>query len=569
MGESRRSQIAPTLDKAVSSTLIKRATVVLVVTVVSLIVAGPASSANQNVAPVASFTVSPTAPVTGELVTFTSTSTDVDGTIAYLGWDLDDDGSYDDGNAATATRKFTTAGTYTVRLIVVDDDYSWRVASKTVTVKANAAPTAGFSALPTDPETGATINLTSTSADPDGRALVEDWDLDNDGAFDDRTGHTAGASFADNGVRRISLRVTDSAGAVQTASRDITVRNRAPQAAFGMSASAVDTGTPVTFTSSSTDPDGSVASYKWDFNNDGATDATTATAGRTFTDNGTYTVKLTVTDDDGASSSTTQQVTVRNRAPSAAFGYGPVAPLTGDELTLTSAATDPDGTVAEQTWDLDGDGAYDDATGAVAHAAFATAGAHTVALRVRDDDGATSAPAFQSIDVASRPQPPVVTPPTVPPSGGGGSHGTSIPQAPTVKTTLGTPATSVLARLMSPFPRVRIHGVTTARGAKLDLLGVRTSGGNRVRVRCRGRGCPWQFWWRDVGIGSTRVRLVRVPGIADKPLRAGAVIEVFVTRKGAIGKYTRLKIRSGLKPPRRVDGCAAPGVARAERCPGR
>ena len=79
-----------------------------------------------------------------------------------------------------------------------------------------------------------------------------------------------------------------------------------------------------------------------------------------------------------------------NKAPVASFTYNPAQPFTGGDTTLTSTASDPDGTIASEQWDLDGDGAYDDATGAVAHTTFATAGAHTVRLKAKDNSGATA-----------------------------------------------------------------------------------------------------------------------------------------------------------------------------------
>jgi PKD repeat protein len=69
------------------------------------------------------------------------------------------------------------------------------------------------------------------------------------------------------------------------------------------------TGLACTFDGSgSSDPDGSVASYAWDFG-DGTT-GTGARPSRTYTTAGTYTVTLTVTDDRAGTGSTTRQVTV-------------------------------------------------------------------------------------------------------------------------------------------------------------------------------------------------------------------------------------------------------------------
>jgi PKD repeat protein len=72
--------------------------------------------------PVASFTFSPSAPVAGQRVDFTSTSSDPDGPqdISSLQWDLNSDGTFGDASGPTATRVFSTAGTYTIGLQAID-----------------------------------------------------------------------------------------------------------------------------------------------------------------------------------------------------------------------------------------------------------------------------------------------------------------------------------------------------------------------------------------------------------------------------------------------------------------
>jgi PKD repeat protein len=64
----------------------------------------------------------------------------------------------------------------------------------------------------------------------------------------------------------------------------------------------------------STDPDGVITSYRWEFG-DGSPVATTPTADHTYAA-GTYTARLVVTDDRGASSSKTLQIVVSPPAPS-------------------------------------------------------------------------------------------------------------------------------------------------------------------------------------------------------------------------------------------------------------
>jgi PKD repeat protein len=93
-----------------------------------------------------------------------------------------------------------------------------------------------------------------------------------------------------------------------------TTPNQLPTAAFTSSAAglkaSVDAG-------ASSDPDGSIASYAWEFG-DGAT-ATGVTASHTYAAAGTYTVKLTVTDNSGTTGTISHQVTVTAPPPADAL----------------------------------------------------------------------------------------------------------------------------------------------------------------------------------------------------------------------------------------------------------
>jgi len=79
--------------------------------------------------------------------------------------------------------------------------------------------------------------------------------------------------------------------------------NVEPTADFSYSPTLPDPGQTVSFdASASSDDDGEIVSYQWDFNGDGATDATGKTVSHTYHSEGIYDVSLTVVDDDGATS---------------------------------------------------------------------------------------------------------------------------------------------------------------------------------------------------------------------------------------------------------------------------
>jgi len=158
-----------------------------------------------------------------------------------------------------------------------------------------------------------------------------------------------------------------------------------------------DEGAPVPFDGGgSTDPDGSIVSFDWDFG-DGDTGSGPAPE-HTYADDGVYTVTLTVTDDDGQSSSATATATINNVAPTVGAITAPIAPVSvGTPITASAAFTDPgtlDTHTAEWVWD------WPDGTpepGSVTQGAgsgsvtdshtYTEAGLYRIRLAVTDDDG--------------------------------------------------------------------------------------------------------------------------------------------------------------------------------------
>ncbi|MCO4769669.1 MAG: PKD domain-containing protein, partial [Deltaproteobacteria bacterium] len=147
--------------------------------------------------------------------------------------------------------------------------------------------------------------------------------------------------------------------------------------------------------SGSSDSDGSVSNYEWDCTDDGTYDVSSASATAntcTYPDDGTYTVRLRVTDDDGSQATDTATVTVTNALPTANAG-GPYTVNQGVALSLDgSASSDSDGTLSDYAWDCTSDGSYDvnDASATASTCTYADVGTYTITLQVTDDDGGTA-----------------------------------------------------------------------------------------------------------------------------------------------------------------------------------
>jgi PKD repeat protein len=300
-------------------------------------------------------------------------STDSDGSIASYDWQF---GDGETGTGASPSHTYAAAGSYDVVLTVTDDDGETATVTHTEVVPANARPRAAFDSECTNLECSFDA---AASSDADGTIASYAWDFD-DG--DTATGVSASHTFAAGGTYDVRLTVTDDEGRTGTVTHAVTVEpaNTGPAAAFTSDC----TGLACSFDGGgSSDADGTIASYAWDFG-DGET-GTGAGPSHTFAAAGTYAVAVTVTDDDGATGSVTHSLTVAvpNQPPAAAF--------TSDCADLAcsfdaSGASDADGSVVSWEWTF-GDGRT--ATGPAPSHTFATGGSFDVTLTVTDDDGAT------------------------------------------------------------------------------------------------------------------------------------------------------------------------------------
>jgi PKD repeat protein len=401
----------------------------------------------------------------------------------------------------------------------------------TFAAPAAAVPNASYRVTPDPPVANqpATYESTSTSVPPMPAPIARvDWDFTGSPAFE-LTGQRVAVMYQSSGLKFFRMRVTDTRGAVTIEGFTVLVSgvavpaNSAPVAQFRFSPTTPLLGQEVLFESLSYDPDGTVASYQWDFDGDGFDDGSTAQVAHAFGSAGAKAVRLRVTDNGGSSSEVAAETfTVlplpANRLPVAQFSVSDRTPAVGQRISLRSFSYDPDGAIRTQRWDTDGDGDFDEnVTGATATKRFRRAGSRIVRLRVEDSRGG-----FQTETVHIRVR-----------------------------------RRSVL---MYPFPVVRLAGRVIDGGAQVRTLEVRAPRRSRITVKCRGDGCPAKRL--RTTSAAPRVLFKRMVGF----LPGGTVIAVRVRKGSLVGKYTRWVIRA-TKLPARKDLCLYPDSSKPARCP--
>ena len=129
--------------------------------------------------------------------------------------------------------------------------------------------------------------------------------------------------------------------------------------------------------------------YSWDFGNGGTKkDAATENAKATYTNAGTYTATVTVTDPQGLSDTASVVVTVKDTKPVAKFKVSPKKPFITTKLKLDGSAST--GAGLTYTWDFGDGGSTKDATGKTVTPTFRKPGYRVVKLTVKDTKGRTS-----------------------------------------------------------------------------------------------------------------------------------------------------------------------------------
>lgn len=267
------------------------------------------------------------------------------------------------------------------------------------TTVANQPPVGSFT--PTANGLTVTFNA-SASSDPDGTILGYQWNFGDGTTVLNTTSATVTHVYANSGTFMVNLIVLDSRGTVSSVvSRNITIApiplaNQAPTAGFTV-ATVVDNTAGVNATLS-TDADGTITSYAWNFGEptSSTNTATGNSATHVYASTGSFVVTLTVTDNGGLTASSTQTVNIGsfpNVNPVPQFTASPDALLVNFNA---GASTDNGGTITKYAWNFgESNSTTNTATGVTTTHGYKFAGSYTVTLVVTDDRNTTVSRALQ------------------------------------------------------------------------------------------------------------------------------------------------------------------------------
>ncbi len=385
----------------------------------------------SNVAPLGTVDGEPVSAIDeGDSVAVTASPTDAgsEDTFTYY-WSVEKDSQTFAlaGNVDRESSSFTFTpndnGTYTVSVVITDDDGGEYIATSDPFTADNVAPTASISGAPVgNINEGDTVSLGTTVADAGAAdthsyawTVTKDSDpyvLDGEVATDEAT-----FSFTptDNGTYVVTVVVTDDDnGAVTVSTTDIVVDNAAPDVTIEQPTTGSE-GSPIVFSAHVTDAGSAdTHTYAWTLTKGGiAVDLTgittnAATFSYTPNDEGTFVATVVVTDDDGDSDTAiSSAVAISNVAPTPVINDAPETSPEGTQIDLTSAVTDPGSTdTFSYGWSVTKNGDPYDLTGVTTNvSAFSFSpddnGEYVVSLTVTDNDGGATTVESSAITVTN------------------------------------------------------------------------------------------------------------------------------------------------------------------------
>jgi len=361
------------------------------------------------------------------IVNFFDTSTDIDGNIVSWKWFFDLNDLTKTSGIQNPSFTYLSSGTYNVKLEVTDNSGNIAFITKAVTVSPviNQPPVINFVSGVQTSFNPIVVKFTESSSDPDG--FIEKWEW-NFGDSSEIFSTTSSASknpshqYANPGVYDVTLTVTDNGladgSSKKTAQKTIQIEvfgppaNKPPVASFTIDNNNNFAPLQVNFTDTSIDSDGFIIKWLWEFESNVFREFNPQTyqktVGYTFTKSGTYTVKLTVTDNNGLTSTATNDIVVNNTPPVSSFTISP-NPINSKETTTLNgiSSRDPDGQIVSYNWNF-GDGSFLTNGPSLVNRTYNRPGTYDITLEVIDNQGARNT-SQNSLTVRNRKPKAVIT----------------------------------------------------------------------------------------------------------------------------------------------------------------
>ena len=375
----------------------------------------------SNVAPALSAPSTTTNPiVTGQDVTFTASFTDAADASWRARWDFDYDGvSFSPdftqvmGTAGTtaATTNYAVAGMYTVAVEVTDQTDGGGnpgagslTSFQTATFQVFGAPSFTYTHTPLVAEgDAAAVDIAAVDGNSPELAMTYSIDWDDDGCFapqgdfcdvpyDAATSRSGSTYYPDVGTHTLRITVTNAADVSVTATDTVTITDAKPQIVAISNTAPRGEGQSVSVhvELAAGTGDGYTIDYSWG-------DASSSldcgrVCSHAYADQGSYTISVTVTDDDGNSTSGTTDAAISNVAPSATVASGCTSSA-GASYACNLDASDAAGDTVTFSKVFGPAGlSVASATGVVSWTPTAdeSRGAQTFQIKLRDDDGGES-----------------------------------------------------------------------------------------------------------------------------------------------------------------------------------
>lgn len=250
--------------------------------------------------------------------------------------------------------------------------------------QSNSPPIAIVSATPSNGVVPLEVTFTGSDSSDDNEIVMYEWIFE-----DDATSSTANAThtFAEAGAYEVTLKVTDAEGLDSTDTVTITVDERENEAPIASASASVLSGTAplqISFTGSSSTDDNTIVDYAWDFKDGSSSDEVDPS--HTFDSPGTYSVELTVKDEEGLTDQETLTISVDSPVNEAPIAIASANTLNGTaplEVNFRGEDSSDDNGIISYNWDFPGN----PSSTANATYTFDNPGTYDITLRVTDEAG--------------------------------------------------------------------------------------------------------------------------------------------------------------------------------------